>query len=405
MTASRNKGISKSSAFGEIPPQLRSQARLATALLLGPWLATLILCWPLVLHQPLLVVTLLPGLLVATRLQRQLWIHLGSNHRPGEADLPFPTLGAANWITLARGAALVALAGFLPLIISAGFVLPPGLLWAFGLTYLGVALADLMDGFLARRQHRETELGQRLDIETDAAGLLTALLAAVFSQRLPAFTLLVGLAYYVFVFGIRWRQKSGLPLVALQSRPYARIIAGFQIGLVGLALLPLFNPTFTFAVALLVMAPLLGGFVRDWLVVSCRLPTDAQQHTALDRRAGRILTRFLPLVLRLIVLAGGTVILIGGNLSPAPFFQQALLGLCCLLAGLGFLGRSSALLLTLWLSSILSPFGASVPALVLLGAAATLMLTGTGPLSLWSPEERILYRRQPEGKEKEPANP
>jgi len=405
MTESRNKGISKSSALGGVPPQLRQQARLATALLLCPWLATLILCWPLLQQQPLVVVTLLPGLMVATRLQQQLWIHLGSNHCSGEADQPFPTLGAANWITLVRGAVIVALAGFLPLIAQSRPALPPFLLWAPGLTYLGVALADLMDGFLARRQHRETELGQRLDIETDAAGLLVALLVAVGSQRLPAFALLVGLAYYIFIFGIQWRQKKSLPLVALQSRPYARIIAGFQIGLVGLALLPLFNPTCTFAIALLVMIPLLGGFVRDWLVVSCRLQTDAQQHTALDRRAGRILTQFLPLVLRLIVLAGGTVILMRGDLFPAPFFQQGLLGLCCLLSGLGCLGRSSALLLSLWLGSNLSPFGTSVHALVLFGAAATLMLTGTGPLSLWSPEERILYRRQSEGSEEGSANP
>ena len=41
-------------------------------------------------------------------------------------------------------------------------------------------LADLLDGFVARRQQRQTELGQRLDIETDAAGLLVALLWAPF---------------------------------------------------------------------------------------------------------------------------------------------------------------------------------------------------------------------------------
>lgn len=405
MTASRNESISKSRVLAGVPLQLHQQARLATALLLGPWLATLILSWPLLQQQPVVSLTLLPGLLVATRLQRQLWIHLGSNHRLGEADQPFPTLGAANWITLSRGAVIVALAGFLPLVAQRGPALPPPLLWTSGLTYLGVALADLLDGFLARKQHRKTDLGQRLDIETDAAGLLIALLVAVGSQRLPVFALLTGLAYYVFIFGIRWRQTRGLPLVALQSRPYARIIAGFQIGLVGLALLPLFNPTCTYAVALLVMTPLLGGFVRDWLVVSCRLPTDARQHTALDRRAGRILTQALPVMLRPILLAGGTVILIGGDLSPAPFFQQALLGFCCLLASLGCLGRSSALLLTLWLSSSLSPFGTSVPAFVLLAVAATLMLTGPGPLSLWSPEEPILYRRPPEGAEKRAANP
>jgi phosphatidylglycerophosphate synthase len=172
------------------------------------------------------------------------------------------------------------------------------LVWAPGLIYLGISLADLLDGFVARRQHRQTELGQRLDIETDAAGLLVALLVAVSLDRLPALTLLVGLAYYLFIFGIWWRQQRHLPLVALQSRPYARIIAGFQMGVVALALLPLFNPPFTFIAAALVMTPLLVGFGRDWLVVSCRLRIDSNQRTALDHWAGLVLARFLPLVLR-----------------------------------------------------------------------------------------------------------
>ena len=68
-----------------------------------------------------------------------------------------------------------------------------------------------------------------------------------------------------------------------------------------------------------------------------------------------------------------------------------------LLAGIGWLGRSAALLLTLLLSSSLTPYGTDLPVLVLFGIAATLMLTGTGPLSLWSPEEGILYRRNRHG--------
>jgi hypothetical protein len=39
--------------------------------------------------------------------------------------------------------------------------------------------------------------------------------------------------------------------------------------------------------------------------------------------------------------------------------------------------------------------------LVVFAAAAALMVTGTGALSLWTPEETILYRR---GKNKPAAN-
>ena len=36
-------------------------------------------------------------------------------------------------------------------------------------------------------------------------------------------------------------------------------------------------------------------------------------------------------------------------------------------------------------------------ALIIFGLLIALMLTGTGPLSLWSPEEGILYRRDSDG--------
>jgi CDP-diacylglycerol--glycerol-3-phosphate 3-phosphatidyltransferase len=376
---------------------LRRQTWLAAALLFSPWLATLLLCAPLLRPHPLAILSLLPGLIAATYLQLRLMIHLGSNHRCGEADRLFTTLGAATWITLLRGAAIVALAGFLPLAVLMDPALPQALIWAPGLIYLGIALADLLDGFVARRQHRQTELGQRLDIETDAAGLLVALLVAVSFDRLPAFTLLVGTAYYLFLYGIWWRQQRHLPLIALQPRPYARIIAGFQMGLVALALLPLFNPPFTSIAAALVMTPLLVGFGRDWLVVSCRLRIDSNQRTVLDHWVGLVSARFLPLMLRPLLLAGGILTLAQGAASlphPAWLWAQSL---CCLLAGVGCMGRSAALLLTLLLGCDLTPFGTGLPVLVLFGIAVTLMLTGTGPLSLWSPEEGILYRRSRDG--------
>jgi len=382
---------------GRVPLGLRRQVWLAAVLLFCPWLAALYLCTPLFQQQPIAIVSLLPGLIAAIYLQLRLLTHLGANHRCGEADRLFPTLGAATWITLLRGAAVVALAGFLPLAVLPVPVLSPALVWAPGLIYLGISLADLLDGFVARRLHRQTELGQRLDIETDAAGLLMALLVAVSLDRLPAFTLLVGLAYYLFLFGIWRRQQRHLPLVALQSRPYARIIAGFQMGVVALALLPLFNPPFTSIAAVLVMTPLLVGFGRDWLVVSCRLRIDGNQRTALDHWTGRVLIRFLPLVLRPLLLAGGIVTLVQGAASlPHPLWLWAP-SLCILLAGAGWMGRSAALLLTLLLSCGLTPYGTDLPVLVLFAIAATLMLTGTGPLSLWSPEEEILYRRSRDG--------
>ena len=177
------------------------------------------------------------------------------------------------------------------------------------------------------------------------------------------------------------------------------------MGVVALALLPLFNPPFTSIAAALVMTPLLAGFGRDWLVVSCRLRIDNNQHTALDHWVGLVSARFVPLVLRLLLLGGGIVTLAQAAASlPHPVWLWAQ-SLCCLLAGVGWMGRSAALLLTLLLSCSPAPHGTGLPVLVLWGISATLMLTGTGPLSLWSPEEGILYRRSrddgiPAGNEK-----
>ncbi len=393
-SAKGNESIQACKASERVPSSLLRQAWLAAALLLCPWLATLFLCYPFLRQNPLALLTLLPGLWAAIVLQRQLFAHLSTNHRWGETDRLFFTLGAATWITLLRGVAIVGLAGFLPLAVRPDRALPLAIIiWAPGLIYLGVALADLADGFVARRQHRETELGKRLDIETDASGLLVALLVAVSLHRLPSFSLLVGLAYYLFRFGIWWRQRRSLPLRDLQSRPYARIIAGIQMGLVAMALLPIFNPVFTAIAALLVMTPLLVGFVRDWLVVSCRMEIDGNQQTILDHWAGRILTRYLPLLLRLGILAVGIVLPAVNDVYPVLSFWLVAQNLLCVLAVLGCMGRSAALLLTLLFSCDLTPFGTAVPVLILFSLGVTLMLTGTGPLSLWAPEEPILYRR------------
>ena len=377
-----------------VPAQLHRQMRLAAALLIAPWLFTVFVCLSLFRVQPAAIFGLLPGLAVAVYLQAQLSRHLGSNHRHGEEDQTFTTLGAANWITLLRAGAIVGLAGFIPLAVQRNQALSDTLLWAPGIIYLGISLADLFDGYVARKQERKTELGKRLDIESDAAGILVASLVAVALGRLPAIYLLVGLAYYPFILGIRFRQKRALPVIALQPRPYSRIIAGFQMGMVGMALLPIFKPAFTRLAAFIFMTPLLIGFLRDWLVVSCRVKTDARQQSPLDYRTRSLMTEFLPLVLRLVVLAGGINALAGywGHQAHLPW--QVVHSLCCLLAGFGFMGRSASLLLVLMHAGIPSPFGMSAVSMAIFCTAAVLMLTGTGALSLWAPEETILYRRK-----------
>ena len=374
--------------------RLRHQSWLAAILLFSSWLSTIFFGRSIFQNEPVTILAFLPGLAVAIHLQGYLFRHLSTNHRHLEEDRLFHNLGAANWITLLRAGAIVALAGFLPMAFHHDHGSRAALSWAPGIIYLGIALADLLDGFMARMQGCETELGKRLDIETDAAGLLVASLLGVALGRLPAIYLLVGLAYYPFILGIQLRQRRALPVTALQSRPYARIIAGFQMGLVGAALLPIFNPAFLSVAAVIFMTPLLIGFYRDWMVVSCRIRTDADQQSSLDFLAGSLLMRALPRALRLILLAGGIATLACFGFFRTHLTWQLAHSLCCLLAGLGIMGRTAGLFLVLLLGCNQSPFGMSWPALIVFASAAALMLTGTGTMSPLAPEEKILYRRR-----------
>jgi CDP-diacylglycerol--glycerol-3-phosphate 3-phosphatidyltransferase len=381
---------------------LQRQWRQAALLLIFPWLTTLVYRSPEFGRQPIRDLALLPGLVLAVYLLHHLHRHLQSNHPPGETDHLFSTLGAANWITLFRGAAVVALAGFFPLIPREAGSLPGAMAWAPELLYLGISLADVLDGLVARRQGRESELGSRLDTTIDAAGLLVASLLAVSLGKLPALYLLVGAAYYLFRWGIRQRRLRQQPLVVLLPRPYARIIAGFQMGLVGVALLPPFSPAFTFPAGYIFMLPLLAGFLRDWLVVSCRLKTDGRQQTIWDRRAAMAWTWVVPVPARLLLLSAGITLLADNAFGGAnPLWRLALAG-CCLGAGSGFAGRTTALALMLLLGLRHSPFGVNAYSLLVFSAASILILTGTGAFSLWNPEEALLYRRQRKGPTKRP---
>ncbi len=370
--------------------QLRRQWMLAVPLLLLPVLLSGIAERTLLKTDPAAGWHLLTGLLLAGYLLFHLYRNLECNRRLQEGARLLPTLGAANWLTLGRGSAVVALSGFLPA--AAGQDPSRTAAWAPGLLYLGLSAADLLDGWIARRQGRETLLGRELDMTVDAAGLLVASLLAVLAGRLPATYLLVGLAYYLFRGGIWLRQRRGLPLVPLQPRPYARIIAGFQMGLVGVALLPLVPASFTRTAALLFMTPLLAGFLRDWLVVSARLATDQRQRSRLDDRVACFWEFLLPPGLRLLLVAVAVAEWSGRlGLFTDDWWRLVFCGLVGLAAA-GCLPRLAALALVLLLAFAVHPPGGTIP-LAVFTIAVLLMLTGPGPVSLWAPEEALLYRR------------
>ena len=194
--------------------------------------------------------------------------NLGLNRRGKDEPLN-PSLGAASWVTLARGGLIALLAGF--------WLQPwPGhehqgrcLAWLPGIIYIAAVLADALDGWVARQTGNQTLLGEYLDTRVDALGILVASLVAVDYGQLPLFYVSAGLAWYLMRLAVWLRKKSGRPCGEVKPRKSARFMAGLQMAFLGIVLLPLLDPPITNVAAVLILVPFLAGFLFDWKMV-CR---------------------------------------------------------------------------------------------------------------------------------------
>ncbi len=193
-------------------------------------------------------------------------LSLGWNYHPDRKILQ-PTLGYGTWLTVIRGALIAMLAGYLFQPCPESKFLPGRFTWAPGVIYLVAGVLDYADGRIARACGHETRLGVFLDINFDALGLLIAPMVAVWYGQLPSAYLSVGFVYYVYRGGIWLRKKLSKPVQEPGSWRSARIIAGIQMGFVGIALLPILTPPITTVAAYVFMFPLLAGFFRDWMIV------------------------------------------------------------------------------------------------------------------------------------------
>jgi CDP-diacylglycerol--glycerol-3-phosphate 3-phosphatidyltransferase len=290
---------------------------------------------------------------------------------------PGAWIGVATAVTLLRGLLLGAIAGCVPLA-------PVGLVaWAPGVLYTAAAVADLVDGYLARRLGQESALGGRLDVALDALGLLVAPIAAVVLGRLPSWYLLLGTAYYLFQAG-RWlRRRRGLPLheERLRPTPHARMFAGYQMGLVATALFPVLGPPGTFITATLFMVPTLVLFGREWLLVTGRLRPEAGRPLVAAARSA--------LAVGLPVVRGGVAAAVLGLVLRGELPAVVLVGAGLLAAGL--LTRLAAFGTAIALCLVL-PGGAALVLGTYLGAML-LLLAGGGRGVLWNPEDRWLVMK------------
>jgi len=237
---------------------------------------------------------LLIATLVATRPLWWLWHGLAQNHRPDETAL-LPSLGFANAITLLRGLLIAGLSGFLFSSPPAGFIA-----WLPALLYMSAGLLDGLDGYVARFTDQVTKLGAKLDIELDGLGVLSAVLVGITLGRLPLWYLPLGLSRELFMAGIWLRKRKGLPVHPLTPSNQRRIVAGMQMGFLGIILWPIFGPPATTMAAVLFGAQLLASFGRDWLVVSGVIAADSPRYRRWREVAKLALFWWLPFPLRLL---------------------------------------------------------------------------------------------------------
>ncbi len=376
--------------------------RLVAALWLVVWLAGyagLRLIWPLATQWLVLSgVTLAAGLWILRR-------HLPQNRAAADSPL-LPRLGPGNHLTLFRGLCVGLIAGFIfgPWPLGA-------LGWAIALAYTAADIADYLDGFVARRSHHVTRLGGVLDIEFDALGVLVVTLLAISFGQLPWWYISLGLARYLFVFGIWWRQRRELPVHDLTPSVHRRLIAGLQMGFMSVVLWPVVPAAMTQLAGSIFFAASAASFGRDWLVVSGAIDPASPGYRQVQQAAVRWLTDRLPLLWRLAAVVGLGSMLLAAQPTlqpaawqrllaswpiPAPSFWATLLALLAITGllslALGVAGRAAGIVLYL-------PIGFDIATRGLLwdnGAALVgvtfIILFGTGPLSIWRPEEGVVGR-------------
>lgn len=329
---------------------------------------------------------------------------LPTHRRPSDpAALPY--FGLANNLTLGRGVMLAWLTGF---------ILAPqplgGWAWLPVLVYFVAASLDLVDGYVARKTNLATPFGGTLDMEYDALGIALITLLAIRYEAIGLWYLLVAFARYGFMWGIRWRQKRGLPVYELSDSQFRRPIAGFQMGFLSAMIWPIFTPAGTMIASLPPFLATMLTFGRDWLVVSGRLDPHSAAYQHNRQLAHHAILGWLPVGLRLVVaLTLFTAGLLPYRLEWAAVLsswgwstagvQLAMLALQFLTIPIalaivaGFGGRWMPLLLTIPIGLHLLAFPHQPTSGLLLFANLSLVLTNSGYYALWIPAERYMFER------------
>jgi CDP-diacylglycerol---glycerol-3-phosphate 3-phosphatidyltransferase len=332
-----------------------------------------------------------------------LWRILPANHPPDEQRLR-PTFGYGTTLTLLCGLLLFLLAGFLFSPRPEGW-----LAWAPALLYTIARIADYLDGYVARATNHETKLGAILDIELDGLGILIVIALGIQYGVLPLWYLPLGLARQLFIAGIWWRERQGLPVYDLTPSGNRRIVAGYQTGFLSVALWPIWTAELVQFASIIFAIPLFASFARDWLVVSGILDPTSPRYLQQRQQAKSLLEGWLPLAARL----GGTMLAtyllwrdyfitatwlpyLQQQGLPSPSLWLALFTLLFLVALppflLGVLGRVVAIfIIGLAVLDILAQGLSWTTNSWLLLFAIIVAHSGSGYFALWKADERVVH--------------
>ncbi len=313
----------------------------------------------------------------------QLWLNLKFNHSPGDARHN-STLGLANNITLTRGLLLCLIAGMYPSISEVTGITIISVGYIAGTTYIIASCLDGIDGFVARKKGLVTLLGERLDTRIDALGILIASLLAIRLGRIPDIYILTGLVYYLFIAGKWYRKIRGNALVPLQFRPFARLIAGVQMGFLGAALLPILPDYPIQLAAVIFMTPLLLGFIWDWLVVSGH--SQKKELIILPHLTQKVIT-LIQINSRIAVCITG-ISLLFSNIYTGSLVVVSWIGILLMIC-VGLCGRLAALTAAIIISFAFPEHNPSYVLQILFCSLLLIFLFGSGPYSVYSPEESL----------------
>lgn len=320
----------------------------------------------------------------------QLWRDLNLNHHPGEQRL-LPRFGLGTKVSFVRLLTISFLLGFL------GQPMPHGsFAWIPLLLYLAANMSDFLDGYLARITNYVTRLGQKLDTDLDGRGLLVVTFLAFSYGKVPWWFLPVGLARYLFIFGLWWRKRQGKAIYDMQPNMGRRAFAGVQMGFSTAMLTPLFSPPETYLAATLFMLPFLSNFLADWGQVSGRSALYNSWEAFLKTLRGitstwgALLTRVAAAIFLLLRLLAG---------SPSASYS-IIEGLAIIALALGSLGRFTAAIILIE-TGFRQQFGAlGLLDWLILTSCSALLFWGTGSFSLWQPEDNWVQRPAGERKTK-----